>query len=94
MLMHLQKARPFFPMLVADNFTPEALRACRAKGVIAVRPSTLFGEDVGRALGDLLNTLSNSAAYAAANPDRIESLLTGSSRSKGLRAIFAARCSS
>lgn len=74
MLSHLKNVRPFIPMLIADNFTPEALRACRAKGIIATRPATLFGDDVGRALADLFQTLSNAAAVAATNPDRLESL--------------------
>lgn len=71
---NLSKVPPFLPMLIADGFTPEALRECRAAGVITTRPDTLFGQDIARALGDLLQTLSNAAAIAAANPDRIEDL--------------------
>lgn len=74
LLGHLRKTPPFFPMLIADGFTPEALRECRSSGVITTRPDTLFGQDVARALGDLLQTLSNAADIAAANPERIEEL--------------------
>ena len=73
-LSHLHKIRPFLPMLIADSFTPEALRACRSRGIIATRPETLFGRDVAEALADLFKTLSNAAAMAAANPDRVENL--------------------
>ncbi len=74
LLGNLRKASPFLPMLIADGFTVEALRDCRSAGVIATRPETLFGHDVAVALGDLLQTLSNAAAIAAANPDRIDDL--------------------
>ena len=76
LLMRLRNTRPFLPMLIADNFTPEALRECRSLGVITTRPDTLFGDDVARALGDLLQTLSNAAAVAAANPEKIEELFS------------------
>ncbi len=71
MLAYLKKVRPFIPLLIADNFTPEALNLCRSKGIIATRPATLFGDDVARALGDLLQTLSNAAAAAASSPERL-----------------------
>ena len=73
-LAHLRKVRPFLPMLIADGFTPEALHACRSRGIIATRPETLFGKDVARALNDLLQTLSKAAAIAVGNPGRIENL--------------------
>jgi hypothetical protein len=74
MLGYLKKVRPFVPLLISDNFTPEALNLCRAKGIVATRPATLFGDDVARALGDLLQTLSNAAAVAASNPERLENI--------------------
>jgi hypothetical protein len=57
MLTGLRKTRPFVPMLIADSFTLDALKLCRAKGIIATRPETLFGQDVAHALEDLLHTL-------------------------------------
>jgi len=61
-------------MLIADGFTPEALRACRSRGIMATRPETMFGQDVARALIDLFETLSNAAAMAAGRHERIENL--------------------
>ena len=48
MLSALRKVRPFLPMLIADSFTPDALRLCRAQGIIATLPGTIFGQDVAK----------------------------------------------
>jgi hypothetical protein len=74
MLSNIRSARPFLPMLISDGFTPEALKACRSHGIMATTPATLFGEDVARALSDLMDTLTNAAAVAAASPDKLEKL--------------------
>jgi hypothetical protein len=71
MLSSIKGALPFLPMLIADNFTPDALGACRKKGIITTRPETLFGQDVAKALGDLLQTLTRTAL---ATPSQIENL--------------------
>src|SRR5690606_8520337 len=67
-------------------FTPEALRACRARGIVATRPETIFGQDVGRALADLLQTLANGAAVAASDPGHIEDLFRQLSKIEGAAA--------
>jgi hypothetical protein len=71
LLISLRGIRPFLPMLIADNFTPEALRLCRSRGIIATRPETLFGQDVARALADLIQTLTHATT---ATLSQIESL--------------------
>lgn len=86
LLSYVRKARPFMPMLIADGFTPEALRACRARGIVATRPETIFGQDVGRALADLLQTLANGAAVAASDPGHIEDLFRQLSKIEGAAA--------
>jgi hypothetical protein len=75
-LTYLRDARPFLPMLIADGFSPEALRACRSQGIVVTRPETLFGRDVGQALADLLQTLKRAGAVAASDPKKLESLFT------------------
>lgn len=80
MLTVFRKTRPFVPMLIADSFTLDALKLCRAKGVIATRPETLFGQDVARALEDLLHTLTNTAT---ASIERIEKLFNKLSSIEG-----------
>ena len=72
----LRDVRPFLPMFIADGFPPEARRACRAEGIMATTAEILFGRDVGRALGDLMQTLTRSAAAAASDPKRLESLFS------------------
>jgi hypothetical protein len=73
-LSYLRGVRPFLPILIADGFAPEALRACREQGIVATRPETLFGRDVGQALADLMQTLKRAAVVAASDPKRLESL--------------------
>jgi hypothetical protein len=82
-LSHLKKIRPFLPMLIADGFTEEALKKCRSEGIIATRPQTVFGEDIGKALADLLQVLTNAAVVAATDPERIEKLFSGLSKIEG-----------
>jgi hypothetical protein len=75
-LSYLREVRPFLPILIADGFSLEALRACRAQGIVATRPETLFGRDVGQALADLPQTLMRAAAIAASDPKKLESLFS------------------
>jgi hypothetical protein len=75
-LSALRGLRPFLPILIADGFSQEALRACRARGIVVTRPETIFGRDVGQALADLMRTLQRAAAVAATDPDKLESLFT------------------
>lgn len=79
----LRKLRPFVPMVIADGFSREALHACRSAGIVATTPSTLFGQDVARALKDLFDTLSNAATVAATDPGRIETLFSSLSKVEG-----------
>ena len=73
-LSYLRGVRPFLPMLIAEGFAPEALYACRAEGIVATRPDTLFGNEAGSALRDLLETLAHAAAVAVSDPKRLEEL--------------------
>lgn len=76
MLSGLHKSRPFLPLLVADSFTPDALKLCRAKGIMSTRPDTLFGEDVALALKNLLSILSNTSAASVGQIQAIFNKLT------------------
>lgn len=79
----LRNRRPFLPMIIAESFSQGALHSCRSQGIMATTPGTLFGQDVGKALSDLMNTLCNAAAIAATNPDKIERLLGSLSAIEG-----------
>ena len=76
MLTGIRKTRPFVPMLLADSFTLDALKLCRGKGIIATRPETLFGQDVARALEDLLHTLTNTTTGSIERIEKIFSKLS------------------
>jgi hypothetical protein len=70
-------------MLIADGFEEKALRDLRTVGIIATTPSTLFGDDIGGALKDLFETLTNAAAAAAKGTDRLEQLFNSLSKIEG-----------
>lgn len=63
------------PIIVAEEFTGEAIKAGHAAGVILATPKDLFGHRVGAALASLCNVLKNAAAYAASSPERLTMLL-------------------
>lgn len=70
----MKRLPPFLPVVVADGFEPTAFRELRAQGIVATKPSALFGQEVARGLAGLLETLKHASAIAVANPDVIETL--------------------
>ena len=63
------------PIIVAEEFTGEAIKAGHAAGVMLATPKDLFGHRVGAALASLCEVLKNAAAYAASSPERLTMLL-------------------
>ncbi|MCA0044665.1 hypothetical protein [Celeribacter litoreus] len=72
----MRRLPPFLPVLIADGFHPDAFHELRSNGIIATKPSALFGRDVARGLAGLLETLRNASAIAAKNPEVIETLFS------------------
>lgn len=70
----MRKLPPFLPILIADGFAPDAFNAVQAEGIIAAKPSALFGRDVARGLAGLLETLKHAGEIAVSNPAVIETL--------------------
>ncbi|WP_108816884.1 hypothetical protein [Loktanella sp. Alg231-35] len=70
----MKRLPPFLPIIVANGFEPAAFKELRAYGIIATKPSALFGREVARGLAGLLETLQHASAIAAANPEVIETL--------------------
>ncbi len=70
-----QKNLRFLPILIAEGFTGAALTKGRSEGLLLATPETLFGYAIARGLKNLLETLKNAAAIAAANPDRLLKLI-------------------
>lgn len=75
MLKAMRNVVPFFPVLVADSYTKEALRAGRSAGVVMATARNIFGDAVADALSSLIDTLTHAASIAATNPECIISLL-------------------
>ena len=63
------------PIIVAEEFTGEAVKAGHAAGVMLATPKDLFGKRVGAALASLCEVLKNAAAYAASSPEKLTMLL-------------------
>ena len=75
MLKAMRRVVPFMPVLLADGYTKEALRAGKAAGIMMATTRNLFGDSVANALSSLIDTLTHAAAVAASNPDRLIGLL-------------------
>lgn len=71
------------PLLVAQSFTPEALKVGHAAGIVLATPENLFGNKVGIAVKSLVETLKNAAAIATTNPERLSKLIDDLSEIEG-----------
>ncbi|MFV1872741.1 MAG: hypothetical protein ACMZ64_05380, partial [Oleiphilus sp.] len=74
---------PIMPFLVADMFTPSAFDKAKAAGILPVTIGNLFGEDVSRALNDLIKLLSDTGATAAVNPDHLDKVMSQLTKIEG-----------
>ena len=71
------------PFLVADGFTGKGFGLARSRGVLATTTSHLFGEEVAKALRDLISMLIDTGATASVNPDHVERVLNSLTRIEG-----------
>lgn len=74
---------PIMPFLVADGFSSKAWGLARSRGILATTTSHLFGEDVAKALRDLISLLTDTGATASVNPDHVERVLNSLPRIEG-----------
>lgn len=74
---------PVMAFLVADGFTNDAFRLARSKGVIAATTRMLLGDEIARALKELVDILTNLGATAAVNPGHLEHVLATLTRIEG-----------
>ena len=79
-------------IIVADEFSGEALTAGHADGVLMATPKDLFGKRVGDAITSLMKVLKNAAAYASSNPEQLmflmDNLLEIEGRNGNLRGVL------
>ncbi|GEC17469.1 hypothetical protein NWI01_33610 [Nitrobacter winogradskyi] len=71
------------PFLVADGFSNKAWGLARSRGILATTTSHLFGEEIAKALRDLISLLTDTGATASVNPDHVERVLNGLTRIEG-----------
>jgi hypothetical protein len=74
---------PIMPFLIADGFTSPGFGLARTKGILATTTAQLFGEDVAKALRDLISLLTDTGARASVNPEHIEHVLNSLTRIEG-----------
>lgn len=74
---------PIMPFLVADGFTATGFSLARQKGILATTTAQMFGEEVAKALRDLINLLSNAGATAAVNPEHLERVMGSLTKIEG-----------
>lgn len=74
---------PIMPFLVADGFAGKAFGLARSRGILATTTSHLFGEEVAKALRDLISLLTDTGATASVNPDHVERVLRSLTRIEG-----------
>lgn len=74
---------PIMPFLVADGFSTKAFGLARQKGVLATTTAQLFGEDVAKALRDLISLLTDTGATASINPEHLDRVMSSLTRIEG-----------
>lgn len=74
---------PILPLLVGDVFTQAAYDLAKQKGIMAVTVADLFGDDVRKALQDLINLMSDAGATVSVNPQHLAAVLNSLSKIEG-----------
>lgn len=59
------------PMIIAENFAEDALKALRKRGTLIAIPETVFGEQVARDIREIRNAIENAAAAIVKDPDSL-----------------------
>ena len=69
------KVGAILPLIVAQGFTPDALKHGHKAGLMMATPESLFGSRTATAFQNLIEVLGNAGAIVAYNPDRLVDLL-------------------
>src|SRR6202012_4230700 len=67
-------------------FSNDAYRLARSKGIVATTTRMLLGDEISRALQELVDILTNLGATAAVNPGHLEHVLSTLTRIQGAAA--------
>lgn len=74
---------PILPFLVAGSFTNSAFDKAKSAGILAVTIPNLFGDDVMKALNDLIKLLTDTGATASVNPEHLFNVMSQLTRIEG-----------
>jgi hypothetical protein len=78
-----QNVAPILPFLIGEVFTQAAFDLARKAGIVATTVSDLFGTDVGKALRNLIDLLSDAGATAAVNPQHLYNVMAALTKIEG-----------
>jgi hypothetical protein len=79
----LQNVGPIMPMLIADAYTRDAIKHARDRGLIPATIGVLLGDDIARALRDLVTMLTDLGASVSADPTRLDRVLGSLTKIEG-----------
>lgn len=74
---------PVMAFLVGSHFSSDAFRLARSKGIVATTTQMLLGDEIAKALRELIDILTNLGATAAVNPGHLEHVLNTLTRIQG-----------
>ncbi|MCK9218213.1 MAG: hypothetical protein M0P77_09915 [Firmicutes bacterium] len=69
-IKHYKNLPNFIPMIISENFTKEAHRLLKEKGVICAKISNLFSSNYSETLKELVHIMRNASTIIRQNPDK------------------------
>lgn len=78
-----QKVPPILPMLVGYVFEPEALSLLKGKGILAITLRNLFGNELEKALRELVEMLTDLGKKISGNPEHLVKVMNNLSKIQG-----------
>lgn len=80
------KVGRIMPMLVGDVFSAQALDLAKSKGLLGITLENLFGNELAKALRDLVSLLTDAGATASVNPNHLMHVMQILTRIEGASA--------
>lgn len=78
-----QNVAPILPFFIGEVFTQAGFDLARKAGITATTVSDLFGTEVGKALRNLIDLLSDAGATAAVNPEHLYNVMAALTKIEG-----------
>ncbi len=74
---------PIMPMLIGQVFSEKAFSLAKRKGIIALTLDNVFGQQIAKALKELIALLSDLGARAAVDPEKIDMVMSTLTKVEG-----------